>query len=119
MPPTMNLSSTSPCKIVISPPTQRIPTPLKTKLFKSTNNKAFARHKDTIRTSDVQWMTASSAIVHSEMLAKASNKGLQLLINLSAHIFVDFLDDMWLILSEENEDLHLFEKWRGSKLVEN
>ncbi|KAK7304278.1 hypothetical protein VNO77_45145 [Canavalia gladiata] len=44
----------------------------------------FAGHKGTIRTGDVQWMTAGRGIVHSEMPAEANNKGLQLWINLSA-----------------------------------
>ncbi|XP_020219118.1 pirin-like protein isoform X2 [Cajanus cajan] len=44
----------------------------------------FAGHKGTIRTGDVQWMTAGRGIIHSEMPAEANNKGLQLWINLSA-----------------------------------
>ena len=39
----------------------------------------FAGHKDTIRTGDVQWMTAGRGIVHSEMPAGDDvHKGLQL-----------------------------------------
>ncbi|XP_061367653.1 pirin-like protein [Gastrolobium bilobum] len=45
----------------------------------------FAGHKGTIRTGDVQWMTAGRGIIHSEMPAEASNKGLQLWINLSSN----------------------------------
>ena len=45
----------------------------------------FAGHKGTIRTGDVQWMTAGRGIVHSEMPAEAKNNGLQLWINLSAN----------------------------------
>uniref|UniRef100_A0A7C9DWF8 Pirin-like protein n=1 Tax=Opuntia streptacantha TaxID=393608 RepID=A0A7C9DWF8_OPUST len=45
----------------------------------------FAGHKGTIRTGDVQWMTAGRGIIHSEMPATAGvNKGLQLWINLSS-----------------------------------
>ncbi|KAM3327427.1 pirin-like protein isoform X1 [Capsicum chacoense] len=45
----------------------------------------FAGHKGTIRTGDVQWMTAGRGIVHSEMPAgPGSHKGLQLWINLSS-----------------------------------
>ncbi|XP_021302996.1 LOW QUALITY PROTEIN: pirin-like protein [Sorghum bicolor] len=45
----------------------------------------FAGHKGTIKTGDVQWMTAGRGIVHSEMPAgDGVQKGLQLWINLSA-----------------------------------
>ncbi|XP_025794534.1 pirin-like protein isoform X2 [Panicum hallii] len=45
----------------------------------------FAGHKGTIRTGDVQWMTAGRGIVHSEMPAgDGVQKGLQLWINLSS-----------------------------------
>ncbi|XP_047264806.1 pirin-like protein isoform X2 [Capsicum annuum] len=45
----------------------------------------FAGHKGTIRTGDVQWMTAGRGIVHSEMPAgPGSHMGLQLWINLSS-----------------------------------
>ncbi|KAK4356777.1 hypothetical protein RND71_022387 [Anisodus tanguticus] len=45
----------------------------------------FAGHKGTIRTGDVQWMTAGRGIVHSEMPAgPGTHKGLQLWINLSS-----------------------------------
>ncbi|AQL03789.1 Pirin-like protein 2 [Zea mays] len=45
----------------------------------------FAGHKGTIRTGDVQWMTAGRGIVHSEMPAGDDvHKGLQLWINLSS-----------------------------------
>ncbi|XP_027352753.1 pirin-like protein [Abrus precatorius] len=44
----------------------------------------FAGHEGTIRTGDVQWMTAGRGIIHSEMPAEANNKGLQLWINLAA-----------------------------------
>ncbi|KAF8708767.1 hypothetical protein HU200_030154 [Digitaria exilis] len=45
----------------------------------------FAGHKGTIRTGDVQWMTAGRGIVHSEMpAADGVQKGLQLWINLSS-----------------------------------
>lgn len=45
----------------------------------------FAGHKGTIRTGDVQWMTAGRGIVHSEMPAgDGVHKGLQLWINLSS-----------------------------------
>ncbi|XP_057436631.1 pirin-like protein [Lotus japonicus] len=44
----------------------------------------FAGHKGTIGPGDVQWMTAGRGIVHSEMPGEATNKGLQLWINLSA-----------------------------------
>lgn len=45
----------------------------------------FAGHKGTIRTGDVQWMTAGRGIIHSEMPAEAKNNGLQLWINLAAN----------------------------------
>ncbi|XP_023540122.1 pirin-like protein [Cucurbita pepo subsp. pepo] len=46
----------------------------------------FAGHKGTIRTGDVQWMTAGRGIIHSEMPAgEGPQKGLQLWINLAAH----------------------------------
>lgn len=45
----------------------------------------FSGHKGTIRTGDVQWMTAGRGIVHSEMPASDGvQKGLQLWINLSS-----------------------------------
>ncbi|XP_059285373.1 pirin-like protein [Lycium ferocissimum] len=45
----------------------------------------FAGHKGTIRTGDVQWMTAGRGIVHSEMPAgPGTHKGLQLWINLAS-----------------------------------
>ncbi|OVA08672.1 Pirin [Macleaya cordata] len=45
----------------------------------------FAGHKGTIRTGDVQWMTAGRGIIHSEMPAgQGTQRGLQLWINLSA-----------------------------------
>ncbi|KAM0843052.1 hypothetical protein ACQ4PT_057961 [Festuca glaucescens] len=45
----------------------------------------FSGHKGTIRTGDVQWMTAGRGIVHSEMPASDGvQKGLQLWINLAA-----------------------------------
>ncbi|XP_066385663.1 pirin-like protein isoform X2 [Miscanthus floridulus] len=45
----------------------------------------FAGHKGTIKTGDVQWMTAGRGIVHSEMPAgDGVQKGLQLWINLSS-----------------------------------
>ncbi|XP_043691836.1 pirin-like protein [Telopea speciosissima] len=44
----------------------------------------FAGHKGTIRTGDVQWMTAGRGIVHSEMPGEGTNKGLQLWVNLSS-----------------------------------
>ncbi|XP_048333913.2 pirin-like protein [Ziziphus jujuba] len=45
----------------------------------------FAGHKGTIRTGDVQWMTAGRGIIHSEMPAgEGAQKGLQLWINLSS-----------------------------------
>ncbi|CAL0316297.1 unnamed protein product [Lupinus luteus] len=45
----------------------------------------FAGRKGTIRTGDVQWMTAGRGIVHSEMPAgEGTHKGIQLWINLSA-----------------------------------
>ncbi|XP_043691835.1 pirin-like protein [Telopea speciosissima] len=45
----------------------------------------FAGHEGTIRTGDVQWMTAGRGIVHSEMPAgEGPNRGLQLWINLSS-----------------------------------
>ncbi|PWZ11545.1 Pirin-like protein [Zea mays] len=45
----------------------------------------FAGHKGTIRTGDVQWMTAGRGIVHSEMPAgDGVSEGLQLWINLSS-----------------------------------
>ncbi|XP_019238327.1 PREDICTED: pirin-like protein isoform X2 [Nicotiana attenuata] len=45
----------------------------------------FAGHKGTIRTGDVQWMTAGRGIVHSEMPAgPGAHKGLQLWINLAS-----------------------------------
>ncbi|KAG2720937.1 hypothetical protein I3843_02G045300 [Carya illinoinensis] len=45
----------------------------------------FAGHKGTIRTGDVQWMTAGRGIVHSEMPAgEGTSNGLQLWINLSS-----------------------------------
>nr|ACF80384.1 unknown [Zea mays] len=45
----------------------------------------FAGHKGTIKTGDVQWMTAGRGIVHSEMPAgDGVHKGLQLWINLSS-----------------------------------
>lgn len=45
----------------------------------------FAGHKGTIRTGDVQWMTAGRGIIHSEMPAEeGTQKGLQLWINLSS-----------------------------------
>lgn len=45
----------------------------------------FAGHNGTIRTGDVQWMTAGRGIIHSEMPATAGvNRGLQLWINLSS-----------------------------------
>ncbi|XP_010241770.1 PREDICTED: pirin-like protein [Nelumbo nucifera] len=45
----------------------------------------FAGHKGTIRTGDVQWMTAGRGIIHSEMpVGEGSQKGLQLWINLSS-----------------------------------
>ncbi|KAK7272817.1 hypothetical protein RIF29_13857 [Crotalaria pallida] len=45
----------------------------------------FAGHEGTIRTGDVQWMTAGRGIIHSEMPGEATNKGLQLWINLSSN----------------------------------
>ncbi|PON95580.1 Pirin [Trema orientale] len=46
----------------------------------------FAGHKGTIRTGDVQWMTAGRGIIHSEMPAgEGPQKGLQLWINLSSN----------------------------------
>ncbi|KAG0465613.1 hypothetical protein HPP92_019777 [Vanilla planifolia] len=45
----------------------------------------FSGHKGTIRTGDLQWMTAGRGIVHSEMPAgDGIQKGLQLWINLSS-----------------------------------
>ncbi|KAJ7979088.1 Pirin [Quillaja saponaria] len=45
----------------------------------------FGGHKGTIRTGDVQWMTAGRGIIHSEMPAgEGTHKGLQLWINLSS-----------------------------------
>ncbi|KAL4644736.1 hypothetical protein ACB092_02G185700 [Castanea dentata] len=45
----------------------------------------FAGHKGTIGPGDVQWMTASRGIIHSEMPAGGeTSKGLQLWINLSS-----------------------------------
>ncbi|XP_068645185.1 pirin-like protein [Aristolochia californica] len=45
----------------------------------------FSGHKGTIRTGDVQWMTAGRGIIHSEMPAgEGVQKGLQLWINLSS-----------------------------------
>ncbi|CAA3004461.1 Hypothetical predicted protein [Olea europaea subsp. europaea] len=45
----------------------------------------FMGHKGTIRTGDVQWMTAGRGIIHSEMPAgEGAQRGLQLWINLSA-----------------------------------
>lgn len=45
----------------------------------------FAGHKGTIRTGDVQWMTAGRGIIHSEMPAgEGPQMGLQLWINLSS-----------------------------------
>ncbi|XP_054805758.1 pirin-like protein [Prosopis cineraria] len=45
----------------------------------------FAGHKGTIRTGDVQWMTAGRGIIHSEMPGgEGTHKGLQLWINLSS-----------------------------------
>ncbi|XP_047334738.1 pirin-like protein [Impatiens glandulifera] len=45
----------------------------------------FAGHKGTIRTGDVQWMTAGRGIIHSEMPAgQGAQKGLQLWINLAS-----------------------------------
>ncbi|XAR48770.1 hypothetical protein NMG60_11031701 [Bertholletia excelsa] len=45
----------------------------------------FAGHKGTIRTGDVQWMTAGRGIMHSEMPAgEGTQRGLQLWINLSS-----------------------------------
>ncbi|KAF3780326.1 Pirin-like protein [Nymphaea thermarum] len=45
----------------------------------------FAGHKGTIRTGDLQWMTAGRGIIHSEFPAgEGAQKGLQLWINLSA-----------------------------------
>ncbi|CAL0314598.1 unnamed protein product [Lupinus luteus] len=48
-------------------------------------HKDFAGHEGTIRSGDVQWMTAGRGIIHSEMPAEATNNGLQLWINLSAN----------------------------------
>ncbi|XXG78714.1 hypothetical protein AAC387_Pa08g2602 [Persea americana] len=45
----------------------------------------FAGHKGTIRTGDVQWMTAGRGIIHSEMPeGEGIQRGLQLWINLTA-----------------------------------
>ncbi|KAL2506325.1 Pirin-like protein [Abeliophyllum distichum] len=45
----------------------------------------FAGHKGTVRTGDVQWMTAGRGIIHSEMPAgEGTHSGLQLWINLSS-----------------------------------
>ncbi|OVA01650.1 Pirin [Macleaya cordata] len=45
----------------------------------------FAGHKGTIKTGDVQWMTAGKGIIHSEMPAgEGTQRGLQLWINLSS-----------------------------------
>ncbi|XP_061348362.1 pirin-like protein [Gastrolobium bilobum] len=45
----------------------------------------FAGHRGTIRTGDVQWMTAGRGIIHSEMPAgEGTHKGIQLWINLPA-----------------------------------
>ncbi|XP_043710440.1 pirin-like protein [Telopea speciosissima] len=45
----------------------------------------FGGNKGTIRTGDVQWMTAGRGIVHSEMpVGEGVNRGLQLWINLSS-----------------------------------
>ncbi|KAJ4957433.1 hypothetical protein NE237_024544 [Protea cynaroides] len=45
----------------------------------------FAGNKGTIRTGDVQWMTAGRGIVHSEMpVSEGVNRGLQLWINLAS-----------------------------------
>ncbi|CAI8591659.1 unnamed protein product [Vicia faba] len=44
-----------------------------------------AGHKGTIRSGDIQWMTAGRGIIHSEMPADQNNNGLQLWINLSAN----------------------------------
>ncbi|KAF8388503.1 hypothetical protein HHK36_027176 [Tetracentron sinense] len=45
----------------------------------------FGGHKGTIRTGDVQWMTAGRGIVHSEMpVEEGTQRGLQLWINLSS-----------------------------------
>ncbi|KAK4266546.1 hypothetical protein QN277_027445 [Acacia crassicarpa] len=45
----------------------------------------FAGHKGTIRTGNVQWMTAGRGIIHSEMPeGEGTHKGLQLWINLSS-----------------------------------
>ncbi|XP_062108086.1 pirin-like protein [Humulus lupulus] len=46
----------------------------------------FSGHKGTIRTGDVQWMTAGRGIIHSEMPAgEGPQMGLQLWINLSSN----------------------------------
>ncbi|KAI4344993.1 hypothetical protein L6164_012163 [Bauhinia variegata] len=45
----------------------------------------FTGHKGTIRTGDVQWMTAGRGIIHSEMAAgEGMQKGVQLWINLAS-----------------------------------
>ncbi|XP_057498345.1 pirin-like protein [Actinidia eriantha] len=45
----------------------------------------FAGHQGTIRTGDVQWMTAGRGIIHSEMPAgEGTQRGLQLWINLAS-----------------------------------
>lgn len=49
------------------------------------NHQDFAGHKGTIRSGDVQWMTAGRGIVHSEMPASEGlHRGLQLWVNLSS-----------------------------------
>ncbi|KAG9143005.1 hypothetical protein Leryth_006269 [Lithospermum erythrorhizon] len=49
------------------------------------NHQDFAGHKGTIRSGDVQWMTAGRGIVHSEMPAEGGiHKGFQLWVNLSS-----------------------------------
>ncbi|GAA0184749.1 transcription cofactor [Lithospermum erythrorhizon] len=51
----------------------------------ASNHQDFAGHKGTIRTGDVQWMTAGRGIVHSEMPAgEGILRGLQLWVNLSS-----------------------------------
>ncbi|XP_043718799.1 pirin-like protein isoform X2 [Telopea speciosissima] len=50
------------------------------------NHQDFAGHKGTIRTGDLQWMTAGRGIIHSEMPAgPGTQRGLQLWINLSSN----------------------------------
>ncbi|KAL6321677.1 hypothetical protein AAG906_031185 [Vitis piasezkii] len=67
-------------EFVVAPPVGFLDHP-----HKAFTHQDFVGHKGTIRTRDVQWMTAGRGIIHSEMpVGEGTQKGLQLWINLAS-----------------------------------